>query len=207
MNTTPNVARAVRKAVARTPAGKPFVGSRLAVHGQPSAVQRELSRLVQAGVLRRPAHGVFVRPETSAYVKGHVPAEISTVVQAIAEHGGAKVQVHGAEAAQRMGFSTQVPVQSIFQTTGPSRQLKVGARVVHLKHASPRKLALAGRPAGVALAALWFLGKREVHPETFEKIAQRLGPSEFRVLASARSQMPAWMIRALEQYESKHSVG
>lgn len=196
-------AEVVRTAIARTRLGEPFASRRLATQGRSSAaVQRELSRLAKAGVLQRVAHGVFVRPEHSAYVSGPVPPELTKVVEAIAERTGSKVQMSGAEAASRLGLSTQVPMQAVFQTTGPSRTLKVGSRIVRLKHVAPRKLALTGKPAGVALAALWYLGKREVTPSTFEKLERKLGAREFKALAAAKSHMPAWMVKALQLYEA-----
>lgn len=64
-----------------------------------------------------------------------------------------------------------------------------------------RKLALAGRPAGQALSALWYLGRRQVTPATFERIAAKLPQIEFEALRSAKASMPAWMIEALRRYE------
>lgn len=198
-----NAAEAVRSAVARTPQGQPFAGRTLAIHGRREAVQRELSRLAQAGKIRRIAHGIFVRPEQSPYVRGEVPPEPLEVARAIAERTGAVVEISGAEAAKRLGLSTQVPMQYIFQTSGPNSEFSVGSRRVRLKHVAPRKLVLAGRPAGIALTALWYLGKREVEPSTFATIERKLSTEEFKVLTEAKTHMPAWMARALDQYEEQ----
>lgn len=56
---------------------------------------------------------------------------------------------------------------------------------IRLLHVCQRKLALAGRPAGLALAAMWYLGKTEVTPALVEKIRRKLGSSEFEVLLDA----------------------
>lgn len=170
-------------------------------------MQKALSRLVQAGAVRRVANGIFVRPELNPYVAGEVPPDLIKVVKTIAARSGATVQAHGAEAAVRMGLTTQVPMQPIFLTSGPSRLIKIGSRQVRLVRASSRKLALAGRPAGVALAALWYLGKREVAPSTFEKIARKLGPTEFKALTDAHAQMPGWMVKILDRYETEQGLG
>lgn len=195
-------AQAVRTAIAKTRPGEPFASRGLLGANSRAAVQRELSRLARAGVVERVAHGVFVKPEKSPYVSGSVPPELSKVVAAIAERTGTKVQMSGAEAAARLGLSTQLPMQPVFQTTGVSRVLKVGSRTVKLKHASHRKLALAGRPSGNALAALWYLGKNEVSSETFAKIHRKIGEPEFKALTQAKGAMPAWMQKALRAYES-----
>lgn len=56
---------------------------------------------------------------------------------------------------------------------------------IRLLHVCQRKLALAGRPAGLALAAMWYPGKTEVTPALVEKIWRKLGSSEFEVLLDA----------------------
>ena len=103
----------------------------------------------------------------------------------------------GTEAARRLELTTQVPTHSVFVTSGPSKRIRVGKMEIRLQHVCQRKLALAGRPAGLALAAMWYLGKTEVTPALVEKIRRKLGSSEFEVLKSATSSMPAWMSDAI----------
>ncbi|EWH28562.1 hypothetical protein, partial [Pseudomonas aeruginosa] len=73
--------------------------------------------------------------------------------------------------------------------------------VVRLQHVAPRKLVLAGRAAGQALSALWYLGRHQVTPATFQRIAERLPGSEFEAQCQAKAMMPAWMVAALSSYE------
>jgi len=51
------------------------------------------------------------------------------------------------------------------------------------------------------LSALWYLGRHQVTPATFERIAAKLPEAEFEVLRGAKSSMPAWMVEALLRYE------
>jgi len=60
---------------------------------------------------------------------------------------------------------------------------------------------LAGRPAGQALSALWYLGRYQVTPGTFEHIAKALPLGGFQALCEAKSSMPSWMAEALNRYE------
>ena len=61
----------------------------------------------------------------------------------------------------------------------------MGALDVTLKHVSPRRFALAGRPAGTALAALWYLGRREVDEAVIEQVRRKLSVEEFGALVAA----------------------
>lgn len=84
-------------------------------------------------------------------------------------------------------------MQPVFLTTGPSRRFRFGRMTICLQHASPRHLALAGRPTGMALAALWYLDKKGVSATTIAQIKRHLPPDEFEALRSATLVMPAWM--------------
>lgn len=56
---------------------------------------------------------------------------------------------------------------------------------------NPRRLQFAGEAAGLALAALWYLGKSEATVDTVATIRSAIGPEAFEKLRSA--QVPAWM--------------
>jgi hypothetical protein len=182
------------------PIGDPFTPTAFLECGTRASVDQTLSRLVKAGSIERVTRGVFVRPEVSRFV-GKVMPEPLKVAETVAKTTGAVVQIHGAEAARRLELTTQVPTQSVFVTSGPSKRIRVGKMEIRLLHVCQRKLALAGRPAGLALAAMWYLGKKEVTPALVEKIRRKLGSSEFEVLKSATSSMPAWMSDAIFRNE------
>src|SRR5580692_13101399 len=144
---------AIRNRINEIGLGEPFTSSQFNTLGTRAAVDQTLSRLVKQAKIVRIYRGVFVRPKMSRYV-GEVMPEPSKVAQAIATAHGETIQVHGAEAARLLGLTTQMPLQSLFYTSGPNREIKLGELRLILKHAAPRKLALSGRPSGLALSAL-----------------------------------------------------
>ena len=182
----------IRMFIETLPLGQPVTSQEFMEFGSRASVDQALTRLVKAGGLSRVARGVYIRPKKSPYV-GEVPPEPIRVAEVIAAETGSVIQVHGAEAARRMGLSTQVPTRPIFYTSGPSRRFNLGRMQVLLKHVCPRKLALSGRPAGIALTALWYLGKTAVTLETIEQIGGKLPQSEFEALCSSTRFMPGWM--------------
>jgi hypothetical protein len=196
----------VRTRLEGMPPGEPFPTSAFLDLGARATIDQALARLVKAGVIERLARGVFARPKENRFVGKMLPSPLS-VAQAIARNSGAVVGVHGAEALRRFGLSTQVPAQPVFYTTGPSRRFELGQMEVTLKHVAPRKLALAGRPAGLALSALWYLGKGGVTPEVIETIARKLEPEELRKLREAKAVMPAWMSDAFHRYDERRAHG
>lgn len=193
---------AIRNRINEIGAGEPFTSSQFSVFGTRAAVDQALSRLVKQGEIARIARGVFVRPKKSRYV-GEVMPEPSKVAQAIANAHGETIQVQGAEAARLLGLTTQMPLQAVFHTSGPTRTLKLGNLQLTLKHVAQRKLALAGKPSGLALSALWYLGKGQISPATIETIREKLTPEAFTEFRAETPSMPAWMTDTLRRYEQE----
>ena len=165
-------------------------------------MDQALSRMVKVGRIHRVVRGVFVRPRISKYAGAVMPEPVK-VAEVIAQAANATVQIHGAEAAHRLGLSTQVPMTPVFQTSGPSRSVRMGELEVRMKHVAPRKLALAGTQAGLAIAALWYLGKKNVSPTVIEKLEHKLPPEEFGALVAAVRAMPAWMSEAIKAHQGR----
>jgi hypothetical protein len=194
-----SAAETIRTRIQRLPKGKPFTNARFLEIGSRSAVDKALSRLVKGSEIERLAYGVFVRPKKGRFTRSVMPA-ISEIVEVIAERHGETIQVHGAEAARRFKLSTQMPVLPVFYTDGPSRPLRVGNMSIKLMHTTNRRrLQFAGKKTGLALSALWYLGKENTTPEAISKIKSGLSAEEFKTLKSAK--MPAWMSAALSHPE------
>ena len=190
-----STAKAIRAHIRKLPKGRPFTTSCFTDHGPRSAVDRALSRIVNEGEIERLSRGVFVRPRQNRSV-GTVFPGVAEVVSAIAKANGETIQVHGAEAARRLGLSTQAPVTPVYHTSASSRSIHIANTTVRLIHTSNRRrLQFAGEAAGLALAALWYLGRDNATPGTVTAIRTALGEEEFEKLRSA--DVPAWMAAAL----------
>ena len=138
-------------------------------------------RLNKEGYIERLPRGPYALPETSRFGLKAMHS-LETIAQTAAATKGASNEIQSAEAARRFGFSTQVPAQPVFYTTGSTHTVRLGKLCVRLQHVAARKLALAGRPASQALSALWYQVKHEVAPATFERIATKLRQNIFFIL-------------------------
>jgi hypothetical protein len=200
-----SVSEEIGKKIKGLKRGTPFRSSKFLKLGSRAAVDQALWRLVKAGEITRIKSGVFVKPEKNAYV-GEVLPGPAEIAKYLARQSGNKIETSGAEAARRFGFTTQMPSQAVFLTNGPGQKYHLGNLEVQLKHVAARKVALAGRPAGEALSALWYLGKDEVTPATFAQIEERLPASEFSALTSKQEIMPGWMRDKLNEYRGTQNV-
>lgn len=194
----------VRAHINTLPAGQPFTTGSLSLLGPRATVERTLSRLANSEDIVRVSRGVYMRPEISKY--GNVPP--STFKVALAKAHGSTIQMHGADALRRFGLSTQHPVQAIYYTTGASRRFMVSGEEVVMKHISPRKIICPGTDVGLAVLALWYLGKKKTTKKALSQIKKHLSESEYQVLLANTDKMPGWMSDALYHFEgqgSKHA--
>ena len=99
-----------------------------------------------------------------------------------------------------------MPTTPVFYTSGPGRTIKIGNMTVKLMHTtSHRRLQFAGQKIGLALSALWYLGKNNVNPSVVQKVRGGLSAQEFELLRNA--DVPAWMNEALNSVEPEAANG
>lgn len=174
------------------PEGTPLVAKELLHLGNRAAVDQVLSRLVQRGVLLRASRGIYVLPVESRF--GSRAPSAAKMVEGLAHQRGEIIVSHGAAAANALGLTTQVPVRSVYLTSGPSRRLKLGAQTVEFRHAPVWQLIFPGRAAGDVVRALAWLGPERVG-EALRTLRAKLPPAEMTEVASARARLPTWMAK------------
>lgn len=156
-----------------------------------AAVDQALSRLVKGGKLRRLARGLYDFPKVHPTL-GPLSPPPDDVAQALARETGSHVQITGAQAANALGLSTQVPAKNTYLTDGPSRRVVLGKRVVDLRHASPKHLIAPGSPAGTVVQALRHVGPVRA-ADLAQLVARKLSATDKKALASTAVRAPAWM--------------
>jgi len=79
-------------------------------------------------------------------------------MQSLAAQSVEAVTPHGANAANALGLTQQVPIREVYLTSGRSRKLRLGRYEVTVKHAPGWMLALGHSQAGAAIGALAWIG-------------------------------------------------
>ncbi|WP_338883395.1 DUF6088 family protein [Xenorhabdus sp. TH1] len=192
--------KSIRQCIHSYGAGKLFTSESFLSFGSRAAVDKALSRLVEKREIERVARGIFIKPKVNRFV-GKVHPDIARVVEMITRQNGETIQIHGAEAARRFKLSTQMPTTLVYYTSGSSRQVRIGNRKVKLIHtSSQRKLQYAGTKIGMAISALWYLGKESVTPATVEQVRSLMSEDEFGLLKTCK--LPAWMSSVIHYVNS-----
>ena len=186
----PSLPSQIMSHAAESPEGTLLCPSALLHLGSRAAIDQALSRLARKGELMRVCQGVYVRPIQTRF--GSRPPALDRVLASLSGLWGETIVPCGGMVANAFGLTTQVPIRSVYLTSGPNRHLKLGELAVELRHAPRWQLVAPHRPAGDAVRALAWLGPEEVE-ENLEAIEKKLSPKEFEELAATRAVMPSWL--------------
>ena len=178
----------------RLPEGTPLAAKGLLHLGSRAGVDQALSRLAGRGQLIRAGRGVYLRPVTSRF--GTRAPSVEQAVEALAVQRGEVIVPNGAAAANALGLTTQVPIRSVYLTSGRSRMMTLGKQLVELRHAPRWQLTLADRPAGQAVRALAWLGPEQAE-SALKTLKRKLPPAAFGELVAAAPQFPTWLARSV----------
>lgn len=162
------------------------------------AVDQTFTRLVKGNKLLRVGRGLYTLPLQGRF--GPRPPSPERLIAALTKKTGETVVTHGAAAANRLGLTTQVPVREIFLTSGRSRALRLGSRVLEIKHAPPWQLLFGDSSEGALLRALAWLGPKQaemVMPQAYKIIPAK----EWQAVAAVRSELPSWLARTVSRLE------
>jgi hypothetical protein len=97
---------------------------------------------------------------------GPVMPTIEEVAKAIAKRDCTQILPTGATAENYLGFSTQVPMNVVYLTSGTPRKVKIGNRTLTLKHSVPTTFAYKGKIMPILVLALKSIGQHNVNEET-----------------------------------------
>jgi hypothetical protein len=166
--------------------------------GSRDAVDKVLSRLVQKGVIRRLARGLYDYPEHHP-IMGILAPSPDAIARALAGKQGIRLQPSGAYAANRLGLSTQVPARIVYLTDGPSRTVRVGNQEIRLQRTTPRSMGPADRISGLVIQALRHLGQKHVDDAVIQTLQRKLSDQDKKRLIKDIACAPAWVGKHLRK--------
>lgn len=191
-----SIAEKIETLSQRLPEGTVLSAGAFVTLGKRAAVDQALKRLAKSGALMRIQRGCYVRPIQTRF--GFRAPAPETVLEALAAESGETIVSSGAVAANALGLTTQVPVRSVFLTSGRTRQLTLGKQVVEIRHVDGWQLRAPNRPAGQAVRALAWLGPEHA-PQAAAQLKETLSASEKRLLVSACAGFPEWLARTVSE--------
>ena len=175
--------------------------------GSRDAVDQALSRLAKAGRLRRVGRGLYDLPRSSGVLKRPAPVDLGAAVAALARRDGVRIMLDGATEAHRLGLTNAVPAKTSYVTDGATRLVGVDGQSVHFRHAGPRVMRWAGRPAAPVAQALRWLGRDAARDTRVIAILKRRLPDAIkRDLARNARDLPGWALPIVRAVAAERAI-
>jgi predicted transcriptional regulator of viral defense system len=191
------------KRIERLRHGKAFSAKDFLDVASRTTIDVMLAQLAADGKIRRIRRGLYDMPKVNPALGGKLSPDIDEAAQAIARRQRWKIVPEGAWAANLLGLSTQVPAKIIYLTDGPTKEVEIGRRSIHFKHARPKAMAGLEGKLALVVQALRHLGKENVGTREIETIREKLSQKEKdRLLKDTRFSVD-WIYDVAKQIAEK----
>ncbi|MEI6062379.1 MAG: DUF6088 family protein [Bacteroidota bacterium] len=166
--------------------------------GSAEVVKKVLLRLEHQGFLKRLAFGIYLYPKQSKLL-GSLTPSLEEIAKAIAQRDAARIVPTGIYALNRLGLSTQVPLNVVFLTDGASRKVQVGKRNILFKKTSPRNLAAVGEISSLVIQALKAIGDGKVGQDEENKLLELMKKESQENIKNDLAIAPEWIRKIMRK--------
>ena len=187
--------------------GQVFFPSDLAKVGtKTSHVLKVLERATKAGTILRLAQGIYYYPKVDdKYGLGIIYPSYEEVAERIAERDKVTIVPTGAYALNKLGFSTQVPMNLVYMTDGATKTIKMSnGNTIKFVHTTQKNFAYKNSLLQMLVFALKDIGKEKITEEQTTRVRELLQNIPLEQISDDLGLMPAWIKDfILEQYEQQ----
>lgn len=181
--------------------GSIFFPSDFTSYGETKAIGKSLERLTAKGEIVRLARGIYTYPEIDTELGlGILMPSIEQIAETIARRDKARIVPTGIYAMNRLGISTQVPMNFVYLTDGAPRKVNLGnGRSIQFKYTTPKNLSFTNYLAMLVTFALKEVGRENVTEEMIRQIQQLILKEEKDKVLADIELMPAWIRTIIKQ--------
>ncbi|MDE5544224.1 MAG: type IV toxin-antitoxin system AbiEi family antitoxin domain-containing protein [Bacteroidales bacterium] len=181
--------------------GSIFFPSDFTSYGEVKAVGKSLERLTAKGNIVRLARGIYTYPEIdTALGLGALMPSIEQIAETIARRDKARIVPTGIYAMNKLGISTQVPMNVAYLTDGAPRKVSLGnGRSIQFKYTTPKNLSFTNPLAMLVTFALKEVGRDNMTEDIAKQIKDVLQKEKKENILADEELMPAWIRTFIKQ--------
>ena len=175
--------------------GSIFFPSDFTSYGEVKAVGKSLERLTSKGNIVRLARGIYTYPEIDVVLGlGVLMPSIEQIAETIARRDKTRIVPTGIYAMNKLGISTQVPMNVVYLTDGAPRKVSLGnGRSIQFKYTTPKNLSFTNPLAMLVTFALKEVGKDNMTDDIAKQIKSVLLKEPKENVMADEALMPAWI--------------
>lgn len=201
---TKSVESEIDRVISNYKRGKIYFPDNFLEFGSSTAVRKALERLEGKGKLVRIAKGIYLYPKHDKLL-GVLYPTIEEIAHAISKRDKSRIIPTGVYALNRLGLSSQVPMNVVYLTDGAARIINVYNKTIKFKKATPKLLSAKNITNILVIQALREIKKDKVDQKTLDKILDVLKNVSSEDIKYDMKLAPAWireiMKKALNESE------
>ncbi len=173
-------------------------------YGDSKSVQKAFERLTANQKLIRVARGIYCYPKIDkALGLGVLYPTIEEIATAISKRDKAKIVPTGTYALNKLGLSTQLPMNVVYLTDGSPRIVKLqGNRGIQFKHTSKKNLSFQNEIAMLLTFALREIGENNISEDQLAHVHTLIKEIPIETIKKDFALIPAWIRKIiLSSYE------
>lgn len=156
----------------------------------------------------RLAPGIYCRPERDeVFGLGVIYPGLDEIATAIALRDGARIIPTGTYAQNRLGLSTQIPMNAVFLTDGSPRRIKVyNGKGILFKRAAPKIFKFKSSLAMMLTLALKDIGENSLTPEQMVTVKRLILKEPKDTFTQDYPLMPDWIRSLIEKTYEENNI-
>jgi hypothetical protein len=167
--------------------------------GDRNSTDKQLSRFVENGTIRRLGRGLYDFPEKNPNNDNYKKPTLQAIIRALETQLGENFQYSGQYAALLLGLSKKLHPQITYLIRGRSRKIKIAGYEINLKHTSIPAPKNKKDKATLIIQALIHLNRERINDETLQVLKKQIDLHDIRRLRKLNDFIPKW----LQNYLSK----
>lgn len=190
----------IQQKIWRMRKGSIFFSADFLSMGTQAAVNKALSELAKKGIIIRLAPGIYCKPQKDeVFGLGVMYPGIDQIAQAIAARDKCEIVPTGIYAQNRLGLSTQIPMNAVYLTNGSARRIKIyNGKGILFKRISPKHFQFKNKLALMITLALKDIGEGNVSDEQKKTLKKIVTEESKQSLFQDYVLMPDWIRTLIE---------
>lgn len=192
---TESIENKIYNSLKRRKNGTIFFASDFSHLGTGPAVNKALERLANSEKILRLSKGIYCKPKIETELGlGLLHPPLEEIAEAIAKRDRSRIMPTGCYALNRLGLSTQVPMNVVYYTDGTPRRIRIyNGRGILFQRVAPKRLAFKNKLSALLTFALQELGKGNVAGWQVKRIREILSQVPQETIIDDYTLMPDWI--------------
>jgi len=174
-------------------------------YGEQGSVNKALERMTNAGNIIRIGRGIYYYPKVDKTLGlGILYPSLEAIAEAIAKRDKARIVPTGLYALNRLGFSTQIPMNIVYLTDSYNRKISLmNGTSIQFKHTTPKNLAFNSQLAMLLTFAFKSLGRENITEDILKHTKELLEKDLSQTVKLDYKLMPAWVSSIIKSLYDK----